>query len=82
MGGDVVMLQDRMAIASTHIPKVQAEQNTLVMSFATAMIESQASKGSGWSVASKLAKFTGEAAAEAARNAIASMDGQRIPTGE
>ena len=82
LGGDVVMLQDRMAIASTHIPKVQTEQNTLVMSFATAMIESQASKGSGWSVASKLAKFTGEAAAEAARNAIASMDGQRIPTGE
>ena len=82
LGGDVVMLQDRMSIASTHIPRVQTEQNTLVMSFATAMIESQASKGSGWSVASKLAEFTGEAAAEAARNAIESMDGQRIPTGE
>jgi predicted Zn-dependent protease len=81
LGGDVVMLQDRMAIASTHIPRVQTEQNTLVMSFATAMIESQVSKGSGWSVGSKLADFTGEAAAEAARNAIASMDGQRIPSG-
>ena len=81
LGGDVVMLQDRMAIASTHIPKVQTEQNTLIMSFATAMIESQASKGSGWSVGSKLADFTGEAAAEAARNAVDSMDGQRIPSG-
>ncbi|MCI0801629.1 MAG: TldD/PmbA family protein [Chloroflexi bacterium] len=81
LGGDVVMLQDRMAIASTHLPRVQTEQNTLVMSFATAMIESQSSKGSGWSVGSKLADFTGEAAAEAARNAIESMDGQRIPTG-
>lgn len=82
LGGDVVMLQDRMAIASTHIPKIQTAQNTLIMSFATAMIESQASKGSGWSVGSRLADFSGEAAAEAARNAIDSMDGQRIPTGE
>ena len=81
LGGDVVMLQDRMAIASTHIPRVQTQQNTLIMSFATAMIESQASKGSGWSVASRLADFTGESAAEAARNAIQSMDGQRIPSG-
>ncbi len=82
LGGDVVMLQDRMAIASTHTPKIQTEQNTLIMSFATAMIESQASKGSGWSVGSRLADFSGEAAAEAARNAIESMDGQRISTGE
>ena len=81
LGGDVVMLQDRMAIASTHIPRVQTAQNTLIMSFATAMIESQASKGSGWSVGSRLADFSGEAAAEAARNAIQSMDGQRIPSG-
>ena len=81
LGGDVVMLQDRMAIASTHIPRVQTEQNTLIMSFATAMIESQASKGSGWSVGSRLADFNGEAATEAARNAIESMDGQRIPSG-
>ncbi len=81
LGGDVVMLQDRMAIASTHIPRVQTEQNTLIMSFATAMIETQSSKGSGWSVGSRLAGFTGEAAAEAARNAILSMDGRRIPSG-
>ncbi|MCH7736423.1 MAG: TldD/PmbA family protein [Chloroflexi bacterium] len=82
LGGDVVMLQDRMAIASTHIPRVQTEQNTLVMSFATAMIESRSSKGSGWSVGSRLADFTGEAAGEAARNAIESMDGRRIPSGD
>jgi len=81
LGGDVVMLQDRMAIASTHIARVQTEQNTLIMSFATAMIETQASKGSGWSVGSRLAGFNGEAAAEAARNAIRSIGGQRIPTG-
>ena len=82
LGGDVVMLQDRMAIGSTHIPKIQSEQNTLVMSFATAMIETQSSKGSGWSVSGRLADFSGESAAEAARNAIASMEGERITTGE
>ena len=86
LGGDVVMLQSRMAIASTHLPKVQAEQNTLVMSFATAMVETQDSKGSGWSVGSELAGFDGQAAAEAARNAVAALGldqggGQRAPTG-
>ena len=82
LGGDVVILRDRMAIASTHIPKIQTEQNTLITSFATAMIESQDSKGSGWSISSQLGDFSGDAAAEAARNAIKSMDGRRIPTGE
>ena len=82
LGGDVVILRDRMAIGSTHISKIQTEQNTLVMSFATAMIEDQSSKGSGWSVSSRLSDFSGEAAAEAARNAIASMEGARLTTGE
>ncbi len=86
LGGDVVMLQSRMAIASTHLPQVQTEQNTLVMSFATAMVETLDSKGSGWSVGSELAGFDGEAAAEAARNAVAALGpelagGQRVPTG-
>jgi PmbA protein len=86
LGGDAVMLQSRMAVASTHMPKVQSEQNTLVMSFATAMVETQDSKGSGWSVGSELAGFDGEAAAEAARNAMAALGpendgGRRVPTG-
>ena len=86
LGGDVVMLQSRMAIASTHLPRVQTEQNTLVMSFATAMVETLDSKGSGWSVGSELAGFDGEAAAEAALNAVAALGpelggGQRLPTG-
>ncbi len=81
LGGDVVMLQSRMAIASSHIPRVQSEQNTLVMSFATAMVETEDSKGSGWSVGSELSAFDGASAAEAARNAVAAIDGQRVPTG-
>ena len=81
LGGDVVMLQSRMAIASTHMPRVQTDQNTLVMSFATAMVERQNGKGSGWSVGSRLADFDGQAAAEAARNAVRAVDGQRVPSG-
>ena len=45
LGGDLVLLQSRMAVASTHMPRVQTEQNTLIMSFATAMVESQDAKG-------------------------------------
>jgi predicted Zn-dependent protease len=81
LGGDLVLLQSRMAIASTHMPRVQTEQNTLIMSFATAMVESQDAKGSGWSVSNSLAEFDGQAAAEAARNAVSAIDGERAPTG-
>ena len=69
-----------MAIASTHMPQVQSDESTLVMSFATAMLEDAAAKG-GWSVGSRLSDLTGEAGAEAARNAIASVNGQRVETG-
>ncbi len=86
LGGDVVLLQSRMAVASTHLPQVQAEQNTLIMAFATAMVEQQNAKGSGWSVDGRLTGFDGQAAAEAARNAVAAAGleyggGQRAPTG-
>ena len=81
LGGDLVLLQQRMAIASTHMPRVQTDETTMAMSFATAMVESQNSKGSGWSVSNGLADFDGESAAEAARNAINSMGGQRVPSG-
>jgi PmbA protein len=81
LGGDLVALQERMAIASTHIPRVQTDESTLLMSSATAMVEQQAAKGSGWSVGSRWLDFDGESAAEAARNAIDSMGGVRISTG-
>ena len=81
LGGDVVLLQERMAIASTHMPRVQTDESTMVMSFATAMVEEYQAKGSSWSVGSHLADFTGESAAEAARNAIRSLNGRRVPSG-
>ncbi len=82
LGGDLVALQERIAIASTHMPKVQTDESTLLMSFATAMVERQAAKGSGWSVGTRWADFDGGSAAEAARNAINSMGGVRVPSGE
>lgn len=81
LGGDLVLLQQRMAIASTHMPRVKTDESTLALSFATAMVEGQNSKGSGWSVSNRLADFGGQSAAEAARNAINSMGGQRVPSG-
>ena len=81
LGGDVVLLQERMAIASTHMPRVQTDESTLALSFATAMVEEHLAKGSGWSVSSHLADFDGGSAAEAARNAIGSLNGRRLPSG-
>ena len=82
LGGDVVLLQERMAIASTQMPRVQTDESTLVMSSVTAMVEEGDAKGSGWSVSSHLVDFTGESAADAARRAIESVNGQRVPGGE
>ena len=81
LGGDLVLLRERMAVASTNLPQVQTDESTMVMSFATAMVEAQNAKGSGWSVSSHLADFTGESAGDAARRAIAAMDGQRVSSG-
>lgn len=81
LGGDLVLLRERMAIASTHMPRVQTDESTLVLSFATAMVEERNAKGSGWSVSRRLADFTGESAGDAARRAIAAMDGHRVSSG-
>ena len=81
LGGDLVLLQERIAIASTQMPRVQTDESTLVLSFATAMVEEGDAKGSGWSVGSHLVDFTGESAADAARRAIESVNGQRVPSG-
>ena len=81
LGGDVVLLQERMAIASTPMPRVQTDESTLILSFATAMVEKHLSKGSGWSVGNRLGEFAGDSAAEAAGNAIRSLNGRRVPSG-
>ena len=81
LGGDVVMLLERMAVASTSMPEPQTDESTMIMSFATAMVEEMNAKGSGWTVCTHLSDFKPGAAATAARRAVASMDGQRTPSG-
>jgi predicted Zn-dependent protease len=82
VGGDVTVLQERIAIASTGIPGVQTDESTLITAFVTAMVEARDAKGSGWSTGTRLDHFTDEAGVEAAQNAIDAVDGVRVPSGE
>lgn len=82
VSGDVTMLQERIAIASTAMPDVQSDESTLVMSFITAMVEREGAKGSGYAASTTLKDFTEEAGRHAAQNAIAQIGGVRMPSGE
>jgi PmbA protein len=82
IGGDVTFIQERMAIASTAMPKPQTDESTLVMSFITSMVENEGAKGSGYQATTTLAGLTDEAGKEAAHNAIAGIGGVRLKTGE
>ena len=81
LGGDVTILQERIALASTHLPGVQTDESALITAYVTAMVESAEAKGSGWSTATRLADFTEEAGVEAAQAAIDAIDGERVPSG-
>lgn len=81
VGGDVSLFRQRMAIATTKMPKVQTDETTYITSSITSMVEKKAAKGSGYAAATHWAKFKGEAGADAARNAILSADSQRLPSG-
>ncbi|MBI1886543.1 MAG: hypothetical protein HYS09_09580 [Chloroflexi bacterium] len=82
IGGDVTILQERMAIGSSAMPKVQTDESTLVMSFITSMVEREAAKGSGYGAATHLDAFSDEAGRQAAQNAVRSIGGVRLATGE
>ena len=81
VGGDVTILQERMAIASTAMPRVQTDESTLITAFVTAMVEAHAAKGSGWSTGTRLVDMTDEAGTTAADAAIAAVGGARVPSG-
>jgi hypothetical protein len=82
LGGDVTILQTRIAIASTAMPEPQADDSAFISASITAMVEARDAKGSGWSVGTRLEHFTDEAGSEAAVNAVAAIDGARVPTGD
>ncbi len=81
VGGDVTILQERMAIASTAMPRVETDESTLITAFVTSMVEAHAAKGSGWSTGIRLEEFTDEAGGEAAQAAIDAVGGVRVPSG-
>lgn len=82
VGGDVTILQERIAIVSTRMPRVQTDESTLITAFVTAMVEAHGAKGSGASTGTRLDHFTDEASVEAAQNAIRAVGGERVPSGE
>jgi PmbA protein len=82
LGGDVTMLQERIAVASSAMPDVQTDESTLIMAFITAMVEAKTSKGTGCSTGTHLDFFTDEAGVEAAQNAVSSIGGERVKSGE
>jgi predicted Zn-dependent protease len=81
VGGDVTILQERMAVASSAMPRPQTDESTLITAFVTSMVEAHAAKGSGWSTGTRLDEFTDEAGGEAAQAAIAAVGGVRVPSG-
>ena len=50
LGGDVSIIQEEIAIASTQLPTVQEDTSTIIFAALTSVIERINSKGSGWSV--------------------------------
>jgi PmbA protein len=81
VGGDVSVVQERVAVVSTHLPEVQVDESTVITASVTAMVEAYDAKGSGWSTGTRLDDVTDEAGVEAAGNAIAAIDGVRVPSG-
>jgi PmbA protein len=81
-GGDVTILQERMAVVSYEMPEVQSDESASVTAYVTAMVEKGNAKGGGYSVHVKLNELGGQAGSEAAQNAINSMGGVRVPSGD
>ncbi len=82
VGGDLTVLQERMAVASYEMPEVQSDESAVITAYVTAMVEKADAKGSGYSVHVKLADLSGNAGSEAAQNAVNSVNGIRVPTGD
>ena len=82
VGGDLTILQERMAIASYDMPEVQSDESAIITAYVTAMVEKGDAKGSGYSVHLRLNDLTGRAGSEAAENAIKSLNGVRVPSGD
>jgi len=81
LGGDVSIIQEEIAIASTHLHPVQEDTSTIIFSSLTSMIEKTNSKGSGCSVGTHLDDFNGDAGKMAVKSALQSVGGKEIESG-
>ncbi|MFH0962773.1 MAG: metallopeptidase TldD-related protein, partial [Planctomycetota bacterium] len=81
LGGDVTVLAERIAVASSLMREPRTDESSLLLAAHTAMVEEFAAKGSGWFASARLADYRGEAAEEAARNAVLGVGARRIPSG-
>lgn len=82
VGGDLTMLQERMAVGSYEMPDIQTDESALILVYITSMVERGNAKGSGYSVHLRLDDLGNEAGREAAQNAVDSLSGIRIPSGD
>jgi PmbA protein len=82
IGGDLTVLQERMAVSSYEIPDVQTDESAFISAYITGMVEKGDAKGSGYSVYLRLEELTGKAGKEAAQNAVGSLNGIRVPSGD
>ena len=82
VGGDLTVLQERMAISSYAMPDVQSDESAVILAYVTSMVEKGDAKGSGYSVHLKLDDLDDRAGSESAVNAINSLGGIRVPSGD
>ncbi|MFP3897869.1 MAG: TldD/PmbA family protein [Dehalococcoidia bacterium] len=82
VGGDLSIVQERMAVGSYDMPDVQGDESAAILTYVTSMVEKGDAKGSGYSVHLRLADLDDRAGSEAAANAIDSLGGIRVPSGD
>ena len=70
VGGDMTVVAESIAVASTSMPEIQTDESTFVTVQITAMVEKFDAKGSGYGSYAKLSKIDDKAGKEAAQNAI------------
>lgn len=81
IGGDITILKERMAIASTKGMNDWDESTVLTASI-TSMIEMEKVKGTGWNTSTHISCFSPEEAGrESAESAIRTRGGDRISSG-
>ncbi|MCC6543858.1 MAG: TldD/PmbA family protein [Nitrospirae bacterium] len=82
IGGDVSIVQEKMAIAST-TGIIACDEAASASAYITTMIEADNAKGSGYEVGMNLGEFVPEnAGIRAAMSAIKSRNGRRVPSGK